>query len=335
LVFFVGFWLAGTLDDSQSAALSQRLASVEKSVRDMANQPAPAGSERRALEELAARLDRLETASATQPAQTGDPAVATRLASVEQAVAPLQRATADLARRIDDNAAATREAQGRAEASLLAADTARATVERSDFAAISSRISALEQTAKTLADEVAKSAAAAGGDRSLRLALATQALRTAVERGDPFAAELAAAKPVAPDPQALTPLEAFAASGVPTRETLARELAELVPAMRRLADAPTATGNFLDRLQANAERLVRIRPIEEASGDDSIAVITRIDAMAARLDIPGALSELAKLPAPVRAPAEKWIKTAEWRGAAVAASRRLASDALAALGQAP
>jgi hypothetical protein len=70
-------------------------------------------------------------------------------------------------------------------------------------------------------------------------------------------------------------------------------------------------------------------------GDDPEAIISRIDAKAARSDIAGALADLAKLPANVRAPAEEWIKQAQAREAAVMSSRRFAGDALATLGKSP
>jgi hypothetical protein len=55
-------------------------------------------------------------------------------------------------------------------------------------------------------------AAAAGSDRASRLAVAASALRNAVEHGDPFTAELAIVKPLAPDANAIALLEPFAAS---------------------------------------------------------------------------------------------------------------------------
>ena len=92
-------------------------------------------------------------------------------------------------------------------------------------------------------------------------------------------------------------------------------------------------GGFLDRLQANAERLVRIRPVDEVPGDDAATVVNRIEVRAARSDVAGALSELGKLPAATRTPAEDWIKRAEAQQVALEAARRLAGDALIALGK--
>jgi hypothetical protein len=92
-------------------------------------------------------------------------------------------------------------------------------------------------------------------------------------------------------------------------------------------------GGFIDRLQANAERLIRIRPVDEVPGDDPATVVNRIELRAARSDVAGALAELEKLPAAIRAPADDWIKQAEAQRAALEAARRLAGDALIALGK--
>jgi hypothetical protein len=76
-----------------------------------------------------------------------------------------------------------------------------------------------------------------------------------------------------------------------------------------------------------------VRPAEEIAGADPAAVVSRAEAKAARADLAGALAELGELPAAARAPAEPWIKKAQARAAALEASRRLAADALAALGK--
>jgi hypothetical protein len=81
--------------------------------------------------------------------------------------------------------------------------------------------------------------------------------------------------------------------------------------------------------------LVRFRPLDEPPGDDPAAVLTRIEQRALQADLPGAIKELAKLPAPARAAAQAWIAKAQARLAAVAASRRFATDAFAALGKMP
>jgi hypothetical protein len=174
------------------------------------------------------------------------------------------------------------------------------------------------------------------GDRPVRLAVTAAALNVAVERGDAFAVELAAAKQLTPDSTtSLAPLEPYAASGLPSAAALSRELMGLLGTLAQASGTTPREGGFLERLQANAERLVRIRPLDEPPGDDPAAVLTRIEQRAAQADIPGALAELAKLPAPARATVQAWITKAQARLAALAASRRFATDAYAALGKMP
>jgi hypothetical protein len=167
--------------------------------------------------------------------------------------------------------------------------------------------------------------------RAVRLAVAATALRDVVVRGEPFAAELAAVKPLVSDPARLGPLEAYAASGVPSAAALARELTALVPALAAAATPAPRDGGMLDRLQASAERFVRIRPVNETPGDDPVAVIARIEGRAAAQSLDAARAELARLPADVRAPAQGWSAAAEKRAAALAAVQSLARDAVAAL----
>jgi hypothetical protein len=239
-----------------------------------------------------------------------------------------ERALAELSQRI-----AVVEASARTAADLAARMPA---LENGAKAAaeLSPRVAAIETGVKSIQADLAKQAAAqAAGDRAARFAVATGALNAAVERGTPFATEFAAVKPLAPNAGALAPLESVASRGVPGVEALARELAALIPAIQRAAGSPNQDGSVLERLQANAERLVRIRRVEETPGDDPAAVVSRIEAKAAQQDVDGALAELAKLPPAARAPAEDWIKKAQSRRAALEQSRRLHADALAALGK--
>jgi hypothetical protein len=289
------------------------------------------------LDDLSSRLARLEAAAANPGATPGDTTLGDRLAALQAELKAVSETVAMLGRRGDEAIAAAREARARADAAVaqlgpLSQKVAAApVVDRNEVEALRNRIAGLERSDKALEGELAKRAAADSGDHAVKLALAATALKSAVERGEPFAAELATAKALAPDPKLLAPLEPFAASGVPTAAALARELADIAPSLRASASAPRE--NFLQRLQGNAEKLVRIRPVEEVAGNDTSAIVTRIEVKAGNGDLNGALAELAQLPPPVRAPADAWIKKAQARAAAVEASRRLAADALAGLGK--
>jgi len=105
-----------------------------------------------------------------------------------------------------------------------------------------------------------------------------------------------------------------------------------LPALRKSSGADSDTsGGFLERLQANASRLVRIRPVDAPSGDTPPDVLARIEVHAAKGNIDGALADLSKLPDAARKPAEGWIAKARQRQAALAAARDLARVSALAL----
>jgi hypothetical protein len=307
-------WLGGIFSGGREPPvdLSPRLAAIEKQLNELASRPAPASVDPKAIDkaidDIAARLARLESAQAAPRAPVTDPVVLGRLNAAENATKSLADNAAAMSRRAEATDAALRETNSR-----------------------------IDKLTATLTDvQTTARSAAAGSDRASRLAVAASALRNAVEHGDPFTAELAIVKPLAPDPNAVAVLEPFAVSGVPGNATLGQELAAIVRPMLRASGEPVRDGGFLDRLQANAEKLVRIRPVgEEARGDDRTAILARVEQRAAQGNISGALTELAKLPADALAPMQGWIAKAEARNRALDASRRLAADAVAALKTAP
>ena len=320
-------WLVGALSGggNSSTDLGPRLASIEKKlndlVKDFAARPAPASVDPKAIDDALARLAklesaqarlesgqaRLESAQATPRAPVTDPVVLGRLSATENAVNSLADNVAAVSRRIEGIDGTLRDTSNRIDK-------------------LTASLAELQITAR---------AAAIGSDRAVRLAVAAAALRATVERGDSFSSELAIVKPLASNAGVLAPLEPFAATGLPSNAVLAQELTVIIQPMLRAAGAPARDGNFLDRLQANAEKIVRIRPVDDARGDDRSAILARIEQRAAQANIPGALAELAKLPPDARAAAQGWIAKAESRNSAIEVSRRFAADAMAALKTTP
>lgn len=286
---------------------------------------------------LADRLARIDAQIANLSARgpNADAGLTGRVAAAESALKSLTTDTVNLNGRVSEAADAARGARERAEAAAKAAAQAQtiervrpAAIEPADLDALSARVTTLEKAVTGLQEQLGKHGEP--GDQAARAALLATSLRLAVERGTGFAAELEDMKSVVKDPRVLSPLEPFAATGVPTPVVLSRELSALIPALLQSAKAPSSDEGFLARLEANAERLVRIRPIEEVPGDEPANVVLRIE-LKSRGDIAGALAEFAKLPPEARAPAETWIKRAESREAAVALARKLSVDALGAL----
>jgi hypothetical protein len=261
------------------------------------------------------------------------------LTGLETVVKSLAEVVARLDRRTDETAAAIQAMRKDAESGV--APGQQPGVGMAEFDALAQRVTALQQIAALLQQSVeriatslqqtaTRGAETAAADRVVRLAVVATGLRGAVQRGAPYEGGFNAAKVLLPDPQALAPLEPFAASGVPTAQALGREFAAIAPKLAQTGK-PSGGGDYFERLLSHAERLVRIRPVKEAAGDDTAAIVARAEAKAKQADIPGALAELSKLPESARAPGAAWIKKAEGRQAAVAAAQRIENAALAAL----
>jgi len=271
-----------------------------KELHDRAQTPADTKS----LDELTQRLTKLEESIAKLPAS--EPGLSERVGAIDNALQALGIALTALNKRNEDVAA-----------------------RGADTEALEKRIAALESTTKEARERAERTS---GSDAAARLALSAVMLREAVLSGSPYLTELNAAKAQGADAQALAPLDAFAAAGLPTNAALAHELSGAVPAMLENSGAKPASGNFFERLQANAGKLVRISPVDAPPGNDPSAVLARIEVAIAHAEIPALLSELARLPDNVRAPAEPWIKKASERQAAARAARQFADDAARALG---
>ena len=236
-------------------------------------------------------------------------------------------------------AAAARDAKARADAAFEAAqkNAAAPAAQAADHKEIEALGGARRRAGAGARNrrEAIASPRRAGADRAGRLAFVAVALRAAVERGEPFAQELAAVQTAGAGRARSAPLEPFAASGVPRAAALARELSQLTGPMLAAAGGAPREGGFIDRLQANAERLVRIRPINEAPGDDPATVI------GARRREGGAWRSCRRA-GRTRQPAGRGARAgarldqqrAQAQTAALAAARKLADDAVGALAKA-
>ncbi len=224
-----GLWSAGLLSPREAATPAPLAASPDNS---------------KAIDALSARLAKIESVVATP---RGDPALDARLGAAEGQTKSVADALAALNRRLDTVDGAARDARNRADEASAAADAVRRAgqnnVQRSDIDALVNRVAALERSVKTIADEFAKRTAASG-DSAARLVVAAEALRTAVERGDPFAPALAAVKALGANANALSALAPFAGSGVPSAASLAQELSALMPAIRQASGMTPNRGRF-------------------------------------------------------------------------------------------
>lgn len=282
---------------------------------------------------IAALNDRMAKFEAAAKTSHSDPTVSERLSAADNAMKSLGIALTALTKRSDEAAGTAADARARADASEKAMTEMRNSVQDlgrnasaglspADVDSLKKRIAALEQLVK-----------AAPADSAARLALSASALRDAVASGASFITELEEAKSLGADEKILAPMTPFAASGVPTVATLAQELRALIPAMQKVSGARAPIGGFLERLEANVGKLVRIRPVDAPPGDDASAVLARVEIEAANAAVDDALIDLGKLDAATRAPAQDWIRKAQARQAALAAARQFASETTHALGK--
>ena len=339
--------VGGKLAGARIAALEARLRAIQSApapVPALVATPAVSAppADTKALDELTARVAKLEGAIQNPKPPAPDLAVASRFVALENAIKPLGDAINAANNRVDEFNASLRDTRSRLDASakaldeFIAAQRQHPAAEKADLDKLDARLVTLETATKSLAATAAAAGAADKSlDRNVRAAVLASALRSAVMRGAPYAAELAGLKAQIADPAALAPLEPFAATGIPNQAALAQELAGLIPAITRAAEPGRAAvdGNFMQRLQARASEFVQIRPVGDAAGDDPAAIMARLNTEAARQDVAGAIADLAKLPAAAKAPAQAFLAKVQARAAAIAAAQRVAADALAALGK--
>ena len=186
-------------------------------------------------------------------------------------------------------------------------------------AALLERLSAIEAQVKKAASRPAVANAAE--------VAALGALQEAISKGTPFAKELEAVRKILGDAGApLAPLEASAASGLPTVAELRRRFSDLAP---KLASAPQPDSGYFAKLWSNATKLIEVRPVGEVAGTSAGAVVARIETRLARNDLAAALDEAAQLPPSARAQAADWISAASRRREADTIVKNLMDAALA------
>src|ERR1700737_1986679 len=283
--------------------------------------PTAAPQANAAIDALASRVASIEAKAAKPPASAPDPAAAARIEALEKSFASLRGELAGLRAQSEKLAAAVNDVKSAPRDAGAAPD----------LSAINERIAGLERATRSQSAEIAQEGAKPADDAPLRRVVAASMLDISVRQGEPYTAALAAAKSLAANPDALKPLDGFAARGMPNAASLSRELLTLVPKLSPPAQENSSTGSGLvDRLQAGAAKLVRIERTD-AVGNDRGAVVARVTAAALRNAFAEARRELNTLAPADRAAAQGWIDKADARDAALAASRQFAADAMATL----
>ncbi|MDK1490845.1 hypothetical protein QN219_12310 [Sinorhizobium sp. 7-81] len=247
--------------DRGSAAFEQGLASEIQAIKtQIASQSAPAAD----IGPLESRLAALEQA-AKQPGADG--ASAPQITALEAEVANLTKEVATLKASLAD-----------AEQSAAAAK-----------AELAGRIDQAEQKLNEPANDI-----------QMAKAVAVTALKTAIDRGGPFLAELDALRSIAPDDVTVKDLTEDAATGVATRTDLRAAFPQTADAMLDALNQPDPNAGIFARLVSSAMSGIRIRPVGSVEGDTPEAVIARIEDKLNNGDLKGASLEWGALPEPAK-----------------------------------
>lgn len=302
--------------------------------------PAPGGNASEAsstVSALGATVESLQQQVAQLSSTDGDGAltsISDRLSTLEQqidaastsgaanqALGEIDARVAELGKRLDELAAGSPAGSGAApvaDAGMLSdlrarsnAATAAITELKGQADRLDAAVAGLEQ--KQAAVEQALGAVEAkvsepGRDLDMARAIASSGLKTAIDRGGPFAAELEAFASVAPDDPAVGELRTLAATGVPTRARLVAQFPDAADAMIAAMNPVPADAGIVDRLFASAKSMVRVRKVGEVEGDSVEAIAARLEVRLTDGDLAAALAEWGKLPDQAKAAAEGFGK---------------------------
>ncbi len=133
-------------------------------------------------------------------------------------------------------------------------------------------------------------------DIEMAKAVAVTALKTAIDRGGPFLAELDALRSIAPEDAAVKDLAEDAATGVATRTELRSTFPATATAMLDALHQPDPNEGIFARLFSSAMSGIRVRPVGSVEGDTPEAVIARIEDKLNNGDLKGASLEWENLP---------------------------------------
>jgi hypothetical protein len=150
-------------------------------------------------------------------------------------------------------------------------------------------------------------------DVTVARAVAASALKTAIERGGPYLAELEALASISPDDPAVAGLREHAAVGAPSRADMVRDFQDTADQILDAVHQPEGEQGIFNRLVSSAASAVRVRPVGSVEGDTPEAVVARIETKLQNGDFKGAQIEWKTLPESGQAAAAEYKRTLDRR----------------------
>lgn len=225
------------------------------------------------------------------------------------AAAPAPQATADLGpleTRIAELEKKTAETGNGAAADVSGLDAQIANL-TGEIATLKSALADAQQSTEAAKSELSTRLDAAekkidepASDVQLARAVAVTALKTAIDRGGPFLAELDALKSIAATDPAVTGLAEDARTGVAPRADLVRDFPAVADAMLEATQHSDPNQGVFSRLMDSASSAIRIRPVGSVEGEGPEAVVARIEDKLTNGDLKGASLEWDTLPEPAK-----------------------------------
>lgn len=150
-------------------------------------------------------------------------------------------------------------------------------------------------------------------DIEVARAIASAALKAAIDRGGPFLTELDTLSKVTPDDPAIASLQSFAATGVPSRSELMQKFPDVANAMLSAINRPDPNQGIMERLTESAFSLVKVRPVGNIEGETPDATIARMENKLRNGDLQGAALEWNGLPEAAKTASADYKKSLDAR----------------------
>jgi hypothetical protein len=161
-----------------------------------------------------------------------------------------------------------------------------------------------------LADRVEKieaELAKPSDETRLARSIAAVGLRSAIDRGGPFDAELQAYLSVAPNDSAAGELSELASRGVPSQRRLEAAFPETAKAVLDATRPQEGGDGVFGRLMDSARSLVTVRPTGNVEGNTPEAIVARMEAKLREGDLTGVVTEWKALPEAGRKASQAFI----------------------------
>ncbi len=147
---------------------------------------------------------------------------------------------------------------------------------------------------------------AATGEKLAR-SVAVNALKSALDNGEPYSAALASVETLTGSSDTLELLRPHASAGIPTAKSLLRDFHDLQGNLL-LAASSDGDAGLSDRLMLSIKSLVTVSSDQPLAGNSPEAVISRIEVNLRKANLEQALAEWSSLPDPAQKVSQAWVE---------------------------